>query len=298
MQDLEQQKSFHTAAALLPERLWRAAYALPAEQRSLCEELRVRLGRPLAATVAGETVFLGTEPILPTRGELEDILARATQSSVHTYLDQLREGYLTTKDGHRLGLCAQVSESAPGALRGLSSINIRLARQIGGLGDELPLTEGGRFENTLILAPPGAGKTTLLRELCRRLSRSFRVSIADERYEIAACMEGEPRFRVGSCDVVSGGKKSAVLPQLIRAMSPQILALDEITQAGDCRTILSCRGCGCALLAAAHGEGPDDLRRRPEYRPLWENGVFRRVILIGGTGRERTYRLVRLEAGA
>lgn len=298
MQDLEQQKSFHTAAALLPERLWRAAYALPAEQRSLCEELRVRLGRPLAATVAGETVFLGTEPVLPTRGELEDILARATQSSVHTYLDQLREGYLTTKDGHRLGLCAQVSESTPGALRGLSSINIRLARQIGGLGDELPLTEGGRFENTLILAPPGAGKTTLLRELCRRLSRTFRVSIADERYEIAACMEGEPRFRVGSCDVVSGGKKSVVLPQLIRAMSPQILALDEITQAGDCRTILSCRGCGCALLAAAHGEGPDDLRRRPEYRPLWENGVFRRVILIGGTGRERTYRLVRLEAGA
>ena len=73
MQDLEQQKSFHTAAALLPERLWRAAYALPAEQRSLCEELRVRLGRPLAATVAGETVFLGTEPVLPTRGELEDI---------------------------------------------------------------------------------------------------------------------------------------------------------------------------------------------------------------------------------
>ncbi len=298
MQDLEQQKSFHTAAALLPERLWRAAYTLPAERRALCEELRVRLGRPLAATVAGETVFLGTEPVLPTRGELEDILARATESSVHTYLDQLRGGYLTTKHGHRLGLCAQVNENAPGALRGLSSINIRLARQIGGLGDELPLTENGRFESTLILAPPGAGKTTLLRELCRRLSREYRVAIADERCEIAACMDGEPRFRVGNCDVVSGGRKETVLPQLIRAMSPQILALDEITQAGDCRTILSCQGCGCALLAAAHGEGPDDLRRRPEYRPLWESGVFRRLILIRQTGGARQYRLIPLGEGA
>ena len=97
----------HTAAALLPERLWRAAYSLSEEQRAQCEELRVRLDRPLAATVAGKTVRLGKEPVLPVKAELDELLARATESSVHTYLEQLRQGFLTTKYGHRIGLCAQ-----------------------------------------------------------------------------------------------------------------------------------------------------------------------------------------------
>ena len=52
MQDMDFLKSFHTAAALLPERLWKAAYSLDESQRLQCEEFRVRLGRPLMATVA------------------------------------------------------------------------------------------------------------------------------------------------------------------------------------------------------------------------------------------------------
>ena len=77
-ENMDLMKSFHTAAALLPERLWRAAYSLSEEQRAQCEELRVRLDRPLAATVAGKTVRLGKEPVLPVKAELDELLARAT----------------------------------------------------------------------------------------------------------------------------------------------------------------------------------------------------------------------------
>ncbi len=294
MPDLEQLKSFHTAAQLLPERLWRAVYLLDEKQRLQCEELRVRLGRPLAATVDGKSVLPGGGLILPTRDELEELLARATECSVHSYLEQLWQGFLTTKHGHRLGICGQAAQGDQKLLRGLSSVNIRVARQVSGLGQELSLEDAAGFRSTLILAPPGEGKTTLLRELCRRLSGRYRVAIVDERYEIAACAGGEPRFRVGNCDVLSSGQKGETIPMLLRAMSPQILAVDEITQARDCDYLLDACGCGCSLLATAHGRELSDLQRRPTYRKLLEAGVFQQVILIGRGTEGRTYRVEEL----
>lgn len=291
MPDIAYLKGFHTAAQLLPERLWRAAYSLNEQQRQDCEEIRVRLGRPLAATVAGEIVLLGDSAVLPTGEEMDELLARATECSVHSYLDQLWQGYLTTRHGHRLGICGQFSQGETRLLRGLSSVNIRVARQVHGLAKELPFLKEPSFQNTLILAPPGAGKTTLLREMCRELSLRFRVALADERYEIAACAGGEPRFNVGLCDVLSAGNKGETIPMLLRSMSPQILAMDEITRAEDCESLLECAGCGCSLLATAHGSEIEDLHKRPAYRRLLDAGLFQQVILIRRSGRERRYRL-------
>ena len=291
MPDIAYLKGFHTAAQLLPERLWRAAYSLNEQQRQDCEEIRVRLGRPLAATVAGEIVLLGDGAVLPTGEEMDELLARATECSVHSYLDQLWQGYLTTRHGHRLGICGQFSQGETRLLRGLSSVNIRVARQVHGLAKELPFLKEPSFQNTLILAPPGAGKTTLLREMCRELSLRFRVALADERYEIAACAGGEPLFNVGLCDVLSAGNKGETIPMLLRSMSPQILAMDEITRAEDCESLLECAGCGCSLLATAHGSEIEDLHRRPAYRRLLDAGLFQQVILIRRSGRERRYRL-------
>ena len=291
MPDLDYLKSFHTAAQLLPERLWRAAYSLTEQQRQDCEELRVRLGRPLAATVGGKTVLLGDGMVLPSREELDELLARATECSVHSYLEQLWQGYLTTRHGHRLGICGQYPQGENRLLRGLSSVNIRVARQVRGLGRALRLCDEQGFRSTLILAPPGAGKTTLLRELCRELSLRFRVAVADERDEIAACAGGEPRFSIGHCDVLSGGSKGETIPMLLRAMSPQIIAVDEITQTEDCSCLLECAGCGCGLLATAHGSEMADLSRRPAYSRLLAAGLFQQVILIDRVQGERRYRV-------
>ena len=222
---------------------------------------------------------------------MDELLARATECSVNTYLEDLWQGYLTTRHGHRLGICGQAPVGEHRLLRGLSSVNIRIARPFLNIGEDLELCPQGTFPGTLILSPPGDGKTTLLRALCLRLSQKYRVAVVDERHEIAACVDGVPRFPIGNCDVLSGGNKQSGIVTLLRTMSPQILAVDEITRTEDCRALLECIGCGCRLLASAHGDSSEVLGRRPVYRELLASGVFQQVILIERTAGGRRYTL-------
>lgn len=76
---------------------------------------------------------------------------------------------------------------------------------------------------------------------------------------------------------------------LLRGMNPQVLAVDEITAAEDVAAMVQAAGCGVTLLATAHGGTLADLDRRPLYRELMAQGVFGRLILIRGVGRERRY---------
>lgn len=90
-------------------------------------------------------------------------------------------------------------------LRDLSSVTIRIGREQPGLGDAvLPqLFRDGQFCSTVVLSPPGLGKTTLLRDLIRGLSDGteelpcHRVSVVDERGEIAVMYQGIPQMTVG-----------------------------------------------------------------------------------------------------
>ena len=67
---------------------------------------------------------------------------------------------------------------------------------------------------------------------------------------------------------------------LLRGMGPQVLAVDEITAPEDVRALTAAAGCGVTLLATAHGEGRADLERRPLYRSLLEEGLFRFLVGI------------------
>lgn len=229
-----------------------------------------------------------------TKDELDELLQRATRSSVHTYIEQIRQGFLTVPSGHRLGLCGETAgqNGEISNLRAFSSCNMRIARQILGLADELcrKLYPSG-FESTLIIAPPGAGKTTLLRDMARILSAELTISLADERMEIAACRDGEPQFDIGQCDVMSGGAKKETIPMLLRSMSPQVIALDEITGEEDAGAIIAASYTGCRFLTTLHASEAQDLTRRPAYRRLMEQGLFQRIVEIRLMNGVRTYHL-------
>lgn len=289
--------SFVQAVRALPLRLRQEALTLSEEDRARAEELRLRVGWPMTALIGGAERPLGGEPV--EGPELERLVEIASGASFHAVLDQVRRGYLTFEGGHRIGLCGRLvlREGEIHALRCISSANLRIARQVrGAAGPVLDrLCPGGRLADTLILAPPGLGKTTLLRDLLRSVSEGegctpLRVSLADERGEVAAMYNGRPQLEVGRrTDVAEGCPKAQGLMLLLRAMNPQVLAVDEITAPEDVRALMTAAGCGVTLLATAHGEGRAGLERRPLYRPLLEEGLFRFLVGIRREGERRVY---------
>ena len=184
------------------------------------------------------------------------------------------------------------------AISPISSLNLRLARQVRGAGEELIgiLCPGGDFRSALILAPPGAGKTTLLRDVVRCLSngigcRPHRVGLADERGEVAALCRGEAQLDVGKrTDVMEGCPKAGALMLLLRGMNPRVLAADEITDPGDVRAMAGAAGCGVELLCTAHGRDREDLLRRKLYRDMLEEGIFHTLVTICVKNGQRCYK--------
>ena len=302
----DRMRPYLQAARLLPPAAAQRARALEEGEMERAEEFRLRVGQvPSVAFPEGERSLTGAPEV--TEEELEGLVERASRWSLHTVLSQVSRGFVTVEGGHRVGLCgtAVMEGGRVRSLRDFSSASVRIARQLpGSCAGVLPaLWEGERLQDTLILAPPGAGKTTLLRDLIRALSLGeghapLRVGVADERGELAALYRGRPQMDLGPrTDVVEGCPKAAGMMLLLRGMTPQVLAVDEITDGEDVRAMVQAAGCGAVLLATAHGCGREDLSRRPVYRAALEQGIFRRLVTITRTGRERAFRVERLEDG-
>lgn len=270
------------------------------------EEVRLREGQ-------APSLVCGGEELVPpawcahrvSAEEIAWVLEAAGKGSVHTVMEQLKQGFLSVEGGHRIGLCGSVAMKGAEVynFRRISSLSLRICREIPGVGERvLPdLLEEGRLQSTLIFSPPGAGKTTLLRDLVRCISDGVgmpaqRIGVADERGEICGLYQGRPQRAVGrQTDVMDGGPKALALLMLLRGMNPQVLAADEITAPADVQAIEEVAGCGVTLLATAHGAHPEEVGLRPVYRTLLTRDIFRRFIWIETRQGRRRYEVLRRE---
>lgn len=252
---------------------------LTGEQFLDVDEIRLRVGQPLVCS--GKGIEREIWPILSQR-HLENVVQTACRQSVYAHTESIRKGYLTIAGGHRIGICGAgvVRDGQVSALKTPSSLNIRIARSCPGCANDLAKYHNGSI---LILGPPGCGKTTLLRDYIRTLSdqRRYTVSVADERGELSAMVDGVPQMEIGRrTDILTGIPKQEAVMMLLRTMNPDWIALDEITAPEDVQAIAYASYCGVRLAATAHGSGVSDLRNRPLYRSLMDTSVFRYVVCM------------------
>ena len=285
-------KKYGQAVGYLPLRLRGDAMKLSDEEKENASELRLRAGRLMSVCINDREEELGECPV--RHEELESVLELATRGSVHSAEASIKKGYITVSGGHRIGLCGTYVKT--GAIRDLSSVCIRIAKPIYTAAEGVisRVLKDGRFLNTIIISPPAHGKTTMLRDLIRRLSdMGFKISLVDERGEIAAKKRGVAQFDVGRCtDIMDGIEKAEGASLMLRSMSPDIIALDEITADEDMNSIVGILNCGVGILATVHGSNAEEVFARPSYQKLKELNVFEKAIILNKKNGEFTYRTV------
>lgn len=297
---------YEQAVRLLPIKWQRPAMQIPDWQKAKAEELRLRAGHPMTILLPeGEHAIQKPEQDVVLQGDIEMLCDTVTGYSRYAAVETMSRGYITAKGGFRIGLCgtAVVQEGVTRNMRELSSACIRIAREIQGLADDLMphLFRDGHFCSTLLLASPGLGKTTLLRDLIRCLSDgtantpASRVSVVDERGEIAVMVQGIAEMNVGChTDVLDACPKAIGIPMLLRVANPQIIAVDEITQPEDIRAVEEAMHCGVRFLATVHADSREDLQKRALLRKLVKIGAFERTVIITIVDGHRRYRVENL----
>lgn len=128
------------------------------EKNKFIEEIRLRADRPLILKFNKEEVILKTvvnqEMILKT-------LQKVCDNSIYSYQNQIREGFITVKGGHRIGITGNcvIENGKVSNINYISSLNFRIAKQIKGCSNKLLKyvldLENNNIYTTLIVSPPG-----------------------------------------------------------------------------------------------------------------------------------------------
>ena len=84
----------------------------------------------------------------------------------------------------------------------------------------------------------------------------------------------------GLTDVLDGCAKHMGMQMMLRSMTPEILAVDEIGSRTDKEAIDAVMNCGCCLLATAHGASMEKMQMRPALRQMAEEKIFERYVIL------------------
>lgn len=241
------------------------------------DEIRLRVNRPISVSVAERDLLLDTAV---SAADVEHTFKTAFSYSMHSYSKELAHGYITTRGGNRVGICGTAvitsGRDSVDTLKYISSINIRIAREVKGCADNIMrscFSDG--LSGVLIVGAPSSGKTTVLRDIARQLGSRYKISLIDEQGEISATHRNIAQNDIGALtDVFFGYPKHVGIATAVRVMSPRAVIVDEIGSEDDSKALEYALHSGVKLITAVHGSSFEDVMQKPAVKKLIEQSAF------------------------
>ena len=283
---------------LMPPSLKTMIHKLSDKEYEALQEIRLRVQKPRILLINSQEYGLNEAGICSViksyqlrEEDLMNILKYISGFSLYALEDEMRQGYITIEGGHRIGLAgkAVIENNGIKTLKHISALNMRIAHEVLNCSKEVMpyILSRDKVYHTLIVSPPKCGKTTLLRDIIRNLSNGFSgygpytVGVVDERSEIAGCYQGIPQNDVGiRTDVLDGCPKVEGMRMLLRAMSPHVIAVDEIGKEEDVIALQEVLSAGVTILCTVHGKDLDDCKKKPLLYRMLEHAFFERIIIL------------------
>ncbi len=266
---------------------------IPFEIKEKATEIRFKTGQAIRIRYDDTYFMLQTMFTLQMAKECIEAFCRY---SMYNYENDIANGFITLKGGHRAGFSgtAVYTEGKISYIKNISSINIRIAREHIGCSDILSeLFEREKVKGLLIIGKPLSGKTTILRDLCRVIGEKYRLSVIDERNELAACYEGIPQLSTGSLsDIFTGFVKNDGIERAIRTMSPDYVVLDEL--GADLSRIENMLNSGAGMIMTAHAYGETEIKDNFKIKRLLDMKAISHIAILSENEKGRIEKVIKV----